>query len=180
VRIFIYIVLSVAWFGLGVAVGQWLCRMSNDVHQIKEKLVGEPDDGASEAEAEEKRARADLLGRILGLVVVLAAVASVLVSLDASRETTAATRRLAAITACQRDYNQRFTVALQARQAITDEDRAALDELVVSVFSATTRDASRDALAHYIDRRRQADAARRAHPLPAPADGNCGTEKARR
>lgn len=106
------------------------------------------------------------LARLLGVAVILCSLVSVGISVNATRE-------LAHVTGCQTDYNERFAQALTARQVITEEDRAALDELVIRVTSATSREESRDALQDYIDRRRRADKARAQNPLPDPLSGHC-------
>lgn len=112
-------------------------------------------------------------GRVVGLSVIVCSLVSVGISVSAQRDSLAAARGLAQVTACQQDYNERFAQALNARQVITDEDRAALDELVIRVTSASSREESRDALQDYIDRRRRADLARARNPLPDPLNGRC-------
>ena len=112
------------------------------------------------------------LGRLMGVAVILCSLVSVGISVNASRD-------LSRVTACQTDYNERFAQALQARQVISDEDRGALDELVIRVASATSREESRDALQDYIDRRQRADRARARNPLPDPLNGRCEQDRQR-
>lgn len=80
--------------------------------------------------------------------------------------TTAFTQRQRA--GCQAKYNASVTAAIKARSTATDQDRAALDRMVATIATATSRPVIHEALDRYVKDRKAADEAREQNPLPDP------------
>ncbi|MGC4769191.1 hypothetical protein ACLQ25_09450 [Micromonospora sp. DT44] len=76
------------------------------------------------------------------------------------------------LTQCLADYNEANNRSQAARYAAAEQDRRAQDVLFRSI--AEQPRLGIDALRQYNESRDQADAARRANPLPAPPSQRCG------
>lgn len=103
---------------------------------------------------------------VIATVILIFAVISSLVSASVDR-------RQRQFVACQAEVNQARSDALDELAQIGSQDRAALDQLVTDVTTATTREESLRALRTYQDTRAKLEADRKNHPLPRP-DNLCG------
>lgn len=110
--------------------------------------------------------------QILGLVVVLLAVATVVQGVL----TTRATEQLAE---CQQRYSSEFAETINARAQSTSEAQDALDRLMTLVGEAvrepgTDTGAVQRAIDDYLASRREAEANRQRNPYPPPPNSICG------
>lgn len=94
-------------------------------------------------------------------VIRLLVVLSIILSLAASYET-------AKLQKCQTAYTEVNAAALKSRDAINAQDREAVDRMVLSVSTATSRVEVAAALKAYNETRAKADAERAKIPLPVP------------
>lgn len=74
---------------------------------------------------------------------------------------------------CQAAWSQAYAASARERAAAAAVDRQALDDMVRSVLTATSREQSRAALVTYETARAEADAQRAQHPLPDLPDEVC-------
>jgi hypothetical protein len=91
----------------------------------------------------------------------LAVVLSIVLSLTSSFFVTR-------LQSCQQKYSEANAIALRARDAAAQQDRAAWDGLIIAVNTAQNGSDTRAALKAYIDTRAAADKIRAENPLPVP------------
>lgn len=160
----LYVVNSLGWSLVGFAVGWLAGGARRDVRVIKEAVVPDEDD--------DEKARPRWMGgmdatRWLGIVVAILAVVTVTQSYLASR-------RLSEVTDCQADYNQRIVDVTRIRSQLADEDRTALNTMLLTIY--TKRDDKPAQLAAYtawVNTVRTNEVERKQHPLPEWPGGDC-------
>jgi hypothetical protein len=70
------------------------------------------------------------------------------------------------IVECQSAYNDQFAHSINARAELTEDDRVALDKLVISIADAEGQADIERAFARYVERLRETQDQRAQHPLP--------------
>jgi type II secretory pathway pseudopilin PulG len=108
--------------------------------------------------------------RILGVAVFALAIAS---GVQGWMQSTATEQ----VAQCTKAYASGFADALDERSKATAEAQDALDDLITAVASATPtqqgRDAVRQALTDYLNKRAEAKRTQAEHPYPAPPRDVC-------
>lgn len=159
-----YVISSVGWSLVGFVGGWLVASLRSDVTVIREAVVH--DDEHIEHEHELPR-RADIATRVLGIVVALLAIVTVVQGVVSSR-------RDAEIVDCQTDFNTEFARVVSLRSELTDADRDALENLMLTLNEqANDRAARREAFDQYVDTIRATRAQRAEHPLPELPKGEC-------
>lgn len=82
-------------------------------------------------------------------------------------------KRQTAYSHCQAAVNDALVAAQNARATFADQDRAALDRMVLDITKATSRADTEAALQRYQQTRATTDLERAQHPLPAPPSQAC-------
>jgi len=122
-----YVVNSFAWSVIGFVVGWLGASLRSDIHTLKEALVP-----TEEARAQRLK-RTQRSTRLLGVIVAVLAVATVVQGVIAQQ-------RLNDVSRCQAQYNERFAAASKTRADLADEDRRALNRMLLTLYQK--RDAS--------------------------------------
>lgn len=158
-----YVISSLVWSLIGFAVGWLIASMRTDVKTIREAVVHD-----DERQERERRIDTHRLSRWLGLVAMLLAVATVV-------QGVAQQRRLNDISECQTEYNNDFAQSVQQRSALGDEDRNALQEMLLALYRQ--RDDSTEerlrTFEEWVATTQRNERERAEHPLPELPKGDC-------
>jgi hypothetical protein len=158
----LYVVNSLGWSLVGFAVGWLASSTRRDVRRIKEAVV--PDDPGQRPDWSHPTGTAT---RWLGVVVAVLAVLTVATGY-------VTTRRVADVAACQADYNHRFTQVSQLRAQLADGDRAAQQNLLLTIYKERGNQAAQlRAFTAWADTVQRNEVQRKAHPLPELPEGDC-------
>jgi hypothetical protein len=161
-----YVLNALAWSLGGFALGYTFAAATRDLHSIKEAVV--PEETPRHAPL-----RPFIANRALGvLLVVMALITVVAVAL--------ATQRRSDISECQAEVNRDLITALAARSKIADNDRAALDALILAIVSnqdlpeRKRQRLGREAIDNYVATIAESKEARAKVDMPQPDDYECG------
>lgn len=155
-----YVVGSLGWSLLGFAVGWIAASLRRDVLTIKEAIVDEEQQfphGPSVTTAT----------RWLGVIVILLAVASVIQGVVTQR-------RLSDVTECQAEFNAEFAEVLTLRADLAEEDRVALQSMLIGIYRVREDDAAQEErFREYVEQIQASNEEREDHPLPELPRGDC-------
>lgn len=162
-----YVLNALAWSFGGFAVGYFVCATNRDLHSIKEAIVPE------QHEPQRQPVRPYIPNRLLGVIlVVMAVVTTVAIAL--------ATQQRSEVSECQAEVNRDLITALSERSKIADEDRHALDALILAVVANSDlsekerQRQGREAINNYVKTIAESKAARARVDMPKPTDYECG------
>jgi hypothetical protein len=171
-----YIIAASAWSVIGFFAGALFVRVVMEVHEIRESVVASHTDTGRPKAAQVKRGMRKVFRRLdatrlLGILLLLLALATTLQTFYQTSRSQALGEAQVRLAQCQIAYQNGFADALDARTTATNEAQQALDELVATVAQATGREASRAALARYIEVRERQKRTQESNPYPpAPRD----------
>lgn len=144
-------VYSLSGFVIGFLAG----RVTREVHEIRETVVPE-----SFVTNDDHGLHATRLGVAVIVLSLLSVFGMAVTGYQAKQQAD-----------CQSAYNARFFEAFQARARANDQDRNALNELILSFDDPKlTPESRREAFSTYVESVRAANAERQRHPLPTPPD----------
>lgn len=163
---------NLAWSSLGFLGGFIVGRMSRDVRDACADHADTSQESPVMPQQAPRRLAHALVGRVIGVLLILLALATLLASaLSLQRQEEAV--------ACQTRYAEAVARALNARTQVAAEDRAALVGAVLGVNAVTATDPLvreaevRVALDGYLTAIRQGDERRAQNPLPDPPSVAC-------
>jgi hypothetical protein len=161
-----YIVNSLGWSLAGFAAGWAVASLRRDVNTIKEAVMDDED--TRDSEPPRARMTVDTATRWLGIVVALLAIVTVTQGVISQR-------RINAVTECQADYNNRFAEVSQRRAALAEEDRDALQRMLITLYQK--RDATSEQrlriFERWVETVQRNNRERTEHPLPQLPEGDC-------
>jgi hypothetical protein len=159
-----YVVLSLFWTLAGLGVGYWLGRAGRLEALMTTPPTETPVVAVVLDPAATKRRKRDY---VIGLVIVLLAVASVASMSIVLTQQQRYIERQSAVVSCQNAYNRANSEAYAERAAAAAKERAGQRALLQAAFSPTQdRAAAYAAYQQYLALLGQADEQREANPLP--------------
>lgn len=170
-----YVVAALAWSAVGFLAGALVVRVAMEVHEIRESVVVSHQDEGSRTKHLRVGVRR-VVGkidatRLLGIMLLLLAFATTLQTFYQAHRSAELGREQVRLSQCQITYQNGFADALDARTTATNEAQQALDELIETITQASGRDASRAALAKYVEVRERQKRTSEKNPFPpAPRD----------
>lgn len=113
---------------------------------------------------------------VVGLLLTLIAVISLTYSWQLSAEEKRSNDRLRAYVKCQGEWTSFFYQAIQASRSANQDAQSALDELITTVSTSTSREQSALALERYKAARAKQIQSQRENPLPEAPKNVCQLE----
>lgn len=160
-EVLVYVVNSLAWSLVGFVLGWLLASLRRDVTDIREAIVRD------ETTDEREHQRIDRASRVLGIIVALLAVVTVVQAYVFQRER-------AEVIGCQTQYNAAIADATRARAQLANEDRHALNTLLLSIYERRGDErAQLRAYTDWVNTTRRTEVERKQHPLPELPKGDC-------
>lgn len=162
-----YVVNSLGWSLAGFAAGWAVASLRRDLTTIKEAVVDDTPDG-DQLPAHTSRVSTDTATRWLGIVVALLAIVTVTQGVIAQR-------RIGEVTSCQARFNSEFAQATSVRAQLANEDRLALQNMLLALYRQRGADEARrlETFQEWVRTVEQSERERAEHPLPELPKGDC-------
>lgn len=160
----LYVVNSIGWSGVGFLLGWIVASMRRDVTVIKETVVDEepPPPQGHTLETTGERAT-----RVLGVAMIALAIITVVQGHLASS-------RLADVTDCQAEYNNQFSKVMTLRVDLADQDRKALQNMLVQLYRQRGSEQARlKTFQRWVRTVERTERQRQLNPLPETPEGDC-------
>lgn len=172
IELLTYVINSLAWSAGGFAIGWLVASARRDMGEIREAVVHDEDSSVQADDdalsSELLHSRTDAVTRWLGVVVALLAIATVTQAYFANQ-------RIADVAECQAEYNTRFAEVTQERSQLANEDRLALQHMLITLYRK--RDASSEerlrVFEHWVETVQSNEKQRKLNPLPTLPKGDC-------
>lgn len=171
IELLTYVINSLAWSAGGFAIGWLVASARRDMGEIREAVVHEDSSTPANDDAlssELLHSRTDAVTRWLGVIVALLAIATVTQAYFANQ-------RIGDVSECQAEYNTRFAEATQKRSQLANEDRDALQHMLITLYRK--RDASSEerlrVFERWVNTVQSNEKQRKLNPLPQLPQGDC-------
>lgn len=167
--LFEYVFNSLAWSGLGFVSGWLVASLRSDVATIREVVMHEDEQTQEDAVAARRRHTSRAAQRWVGVAITVLAVATVV-------QGVIATQRLNDVSHCQAAYNERFAAATKTRAQLAEDDRVALNNLLLSLYRQreATEQQRLATFEQWVEETERNQRERAKTPLPEyPVGGDC-------